>query len=200
MIKWWRLLSICWKCLGSVNTSGQIESKPRVGSARVKNSGWVSSGRVTNSWPDDTSGKEAYDFTVGISKSCSMSIYFIKIEILTAQLIFCENSMHVAENRDFLLHARWHFEKLISLQISKQPKKLSKNRMTLLFFSVKAEIPYFSKIEKGGHLRSYFCSKNSIFPKISCLSHFIQTNIASQVAPLFNFWKVWNLSFHWKKN
>ena len=66
--------------------------------------------------------------------------------MLAYQLIFYENFMHVAENRDFLLHASRRFEKLIFLQILKKPKKLSKNRMTLIFFSVKAEIPYFSNM------------------------------------------------------
>ena len=72
------------------------------------------------------------------------------------------------------------------------------------FFPVKAEISYFSKMkkgdQKGDHRRRYFCLKLLKFPEIL---NFFQTKIAAPVIPLliplFHFWKIWYLSFHWKK-
>ena len=72
---------------------------------------------------------------------------------------------------------------------------------------MKAEIPYFSKIEKGGQKggqgRSYFAVKHA--SKVENLKKLlkIQSKIAHSqaplLAPLLYFRKVWNLTFHWKK-
>ena len=76
----------------------------------------------------------------------------------------------------------------------------------LIFFPVKAEIPYFSKIEKGGQKggqgRSYFDWKFQYFFQIFDFEDMLHMKIAPSLAPpfgpLLNFWKVWNLSFHRK--
>ena len=64
--------------------------------------------------------------------------------------VFKNSSLYIVENRDFqLYHVKiWKID--FSLQISNRTKFWSKIVTTLIFFPVKAEIPYFSKIQKGG--------------------------------------------------
>ena len=64
---------------------------------------------------------------------------------------------------------------------------------------MKSEIPYFSKIKKGGQGRRYFALKH--VSKIENLKKILKFSIkiAHSLGSLLNFWKVWNLSFHWKK-
>ena len=72
---------------------------------------------------------------------------------------------------------------------------------------MKAEIPYFSKIEKGGQKggqgKRYFelklVTKFEIFDFEATFQSKIPPPLAPLLAPLFYFWKEWNLSFHWKK-
>ena len=76
------------------------------------------------------------------------------------------------------------------------------------FFPVKAEIPYFSKIlkggQKGGHGKRDFDLNFQSFFQIFDFEGMLQSKIAPSLAPLLapllNFRKLWNLSFHWKRN
>ena len=79
--------------------------------------------------------------------------------------------------------------------------------MTLIFFPVKAEIPYFSKINKGDQKGDHqkICSglnNWSQTEKIKKLQNFkskINPLVVPLLVPLIDFRKIWNLSFHWKK-
>ena len=69
------------------------------------------------------------------------------IAVLDKRLaVFKIFSLYIVENRDFqLYHVKiWKID--VSLQISNRTKFWSKIDTTLIFFPVKAEIPYFSKI------------------------------------------------------
>ena len=133
----------------------------------------------------------------------------IKVIVVLDKLlaVFKIFSLYIVENRDFqLYHVKiWKID--VSLQISNRTKFWSKIVTTLIFFPVKAEIPYFSKIQKGGQKggqgMSYSDWKFQYFFQILNFGDMIQSKIHSSLAPLlaplFNFWKVWNLSFHWKK-
>ena len=112
------------------------------------------------------------------------------------------------ENRDFRQCLLRFSKNTIFPQISKWAKIWSKQAMTLIFFPVKAEVSYFSNLDKGGRKggqrTTHFLWKKRCFSSFS--SFFTQTHtkiglpLAPLLAPLLQIWKILNLSFHWKKN
>ena len=149
-----------------------------------------------------------FEFLKSMESQLSLEQKIKVIAVLDKLLaVFKIFSLYIVENRDFqLYHVKiWKID--VSLQISNRTKFWSKIVTTLIFFQWKLRFHTFQKfkrVAKRGPGNELFWLKISIFFQIFDFGDMLQSKIPSSLAPLlaplFYFWKVWNLSFHWKKN
>ena len=150
-----------------------------------------------------------FEFLKSMESHLSLEQKIKAIAVLDNLLaVFKNSSLYIVENRDFqLYHVKiWKFD--FSLQISNRTKFWSKIVTTLIFFfQWKLRFHTFQKFKRGAKRGArewaILIENSNIFFKFWILETWFRAKYILPRPPfwplLFNFWKVWNLSFHWKK-